>query len=750
MKCTTITGTIAAAAVFIAIAALAQQFDTSGLELVSRDQVPDFATVWVLRADGSAVPLPCLPLDLPDAPVYAMPNGSFLIDATAIPSSPTRASRTGMAFQSEEEEGGGDDLLTPPPDIRNYQKFIRQAFSVVDTNNAAVNDTNLYNTCISFPYDASTGPTLQIARYGTNAAILKANHFDYSAETRDFALLVCDKVQTPTWKSIDLSSSSNSLDGWLIQGLIPNWQVTDPMFMMVSNINIAYNEFFRAIPYSGPQFTLTGAQPYATVSNTVTLTAAIADLSGTTNQQYAVTVNGLPTRYSINSSNTISIDTPYAPNGIEEVELSVGNQCALVSDPGNPTPDTKTAYSTTATLPLDFENDTYLVWASDLCSPDVGINYILFAVSKAQQIAATIKDPASGETLASYGGYVPWPAIVEIPWSFTKADGVTPYTNDTYSVTFVAYDPTTLIITNRIARGGVRAAGRCIVTYEEEDPSLIGGSYLNSQASTWIGSLASGYATLYASDWGSFTEYSTSDIGANRDNSPSDGFPWILTGSYELPWGQHVYAALTNTAFSDFGFYMGHGNGTEIGGHPPGSTFVNTYLPSTNIQECVWYRSHSPNWMMRKVALWACYTDAATPPADFWGNPIDTTGGGTYPSWQKAFGIRDTRRQNSSWVPKNVGLFFGGGLPEGGYSGTLGGTCPEVAAALDDLWISGPYPFPGACDPTYAFSWAVAQIEGMSPEIMKAMPAWIGFGYLPYTGIYDGKLLTNDVSNIKR
>jgi hypothetical protein len=75
------------------------------------------------------------------------------------------------------------------------------------------------------------------------------------------ALLVCDKVETPTWKNIDLLGSFDAQDGWLIQGYIYPTAVTDPMFLLVTNIPPQVNAFFRAIPYSGPQVTLTGANP---------------------------------------------------------------------------------------------------------------------------------------------------------------------------------------------------------------------------------------------------------------------------------------------------------------------------------------------------------------------------------------------------------------------------------------------------------------------------------------------------------
>ena len=403
--------------------------------------------------------------------------------------------------------GGGSTNLPPPaPDVRNYAKFAEQAFSFVDTNNAAANDTNLYNACISFPADTNTAPVLQIASYGAAAIIIKANHFDYSAETRDFALLICDKVQTPIWKIVDFAGSSDSQDGWLVQGSVPNDEVTDPMFLLVSNINLAYNAFFCAIPYGGPQVQLTGAQPYDTVTGTISLQTAIIDLSGTTttNQQMTVTVDGLPARCNVGSGNTISLDTRYAQSGSEEVEVAVSS-VPLVFDPQNPPMDTRLAWTTTATLPLDFENPAFLVNASDMCCPDMGTNYILFGLNQADEISATISEPSSGRLLASYSGSVPYAMTVYLAWNFTEADGVTLYTNDTYKVHFVASDPTTLDVTNGIDRQGVRWGGGTILSYVKDNPltDQTGlAQWGNDQADTWIGqTLTFLYNYIYA-QWG--------------------------------------------------------------------------------------------------------------------------------------------------------------------------------------------------------------------------------------------------------
>ena len=181
---------------------------------------------------------------------------------------------------------------------------------------------------------------------------------------------------------------------------------------------------------------------------------------------------------------------------------------------------------------------------------------------------------------------------------------------------------------------------------------------------------------------------------------------------------------------------MGHGNGTEIGGGPAGNTFVNTYL---NTQTAQSYTIFKGSWRMRKVALWACYTDSS----------YVATASGTLPSWAGAFGIRPCPMLTGSLLAKNVGLFFAGELPQGGYGGTLYGSSVEAAADLDQLWVTGQNSYSGGCDPTYAFSWALNAVTAMNPILSKALPVISGFPYLPYAGVYDGKLMTNDYSDVK-
>ena len=146
---------------------------------------------------------------------------------------------------SQTPPGGGGGTngtpYTPPPDIPNYSKFVGQYFSVIHTNIAGANDTNLYNALLSFAANSSTNPVIQILPYQGNCLLIKASHFDYSGETaRDFTLAISDKAETPLYKSVNLSTVTTN-NGWLVQGSVSYRQVTDPMYLIVSNISRIYN-----------------------------------------------------------------------------------------------------------------------------------------------------------------------------------------------------------------------------------------------------------------------------------------------------------------------------------------------------------------------------------------------------------------------------------------------------------------------------------------------------------------------------
>jgi len=748
---------LAVLAALVASSATQGQPQLSGSEPIPRDQLPRFGTYWFAKGPtGQGLPPLPFPPDNPDLPVYALTNGQYLVDDSSVSYPEFNQKRTrnratySASLEGPPDPGGGEgsgDPPPPPPNIANYQKFIGHAFSVIDTNDAAANDTNLYNACISFADDTNTAPTLQIARYGSNAIIIKANRFDYTAETdRDFALLICDAVNRPLWKNIDLGGASDSQDGWLIQGLVSRYAVTDPMFLTITNITPTYNAFFRAVPYSGPQVELTGAQPYDTVANTITLHAAIADLSGSTTQQLTLLVNGLPPRYTLGPSNAIVIDTRYTPNGPVTVSATVASHNAMAYDPTNAAMDTKLEYDNTATLPLDFENQTYVYFPGDMSDPDIGVNYIVFGVTPPKYIAATITEPSTGRVLKGFSGYDPKFDYVELDWNFTEADGVTPYTNDQYAVTFTASDgsseaSTTLVETNRIERSRVRAAGWVISNYEEVKPSSEhgNGGWINTEMKKWGDATEAMYESLYDHDFFSLTQYYPWQIGSGRDNPTSPHMPFALNPTTEAGWPALVQSVVTNRAYSDFNYGPGHGNGYLIGGGEYASwawflNYVNTKISAWDMQSWVQSGSTGPNgntrYKMRKVAMWCCYS-ART---------------GVYGNWHNAFGINPYQMNTLSG--KNAGLFFNDDLYFT-YYGSPPTDVAEVAAEFDKIWVMGANPWPGACDPNYAIGFAFGVTKMMFPELNNAKPLLLGCPYLPYAGVYDDALTVNDYSQVK-
>ena len=268
-------------------------------------------------------------------------------------------------------------------------------------------------------------------------------------------------------------------------GRLPN-----PMYFEVMNLPKTYNAFFRAIPYGGPQIQLVGAPANSVVSNTITLQAVITDLSGVTNEPFQLTIDGASARYSIGPSNTISLETKYNPNGLDTIYLDAMNN-ARVYDPSNPPDNSQVFFSGSANLSLDFENHTYLAYASEHVSPAIGTTYSVYVTDQPHHIDATISDPATGQIVAHYTNYIPNAATIHVPWNFTGGDGVTAYSNDTFVVTFTAAsDPDAFVTTNQIDRQGVRTAAANIVNYEEEDASLSTGPYLNSQANYYISTIA--------------------------------------------------------------------------------------------------------------------------------------------------------------------------------------------------------------------------------------------------------------------
>ena len=631
--------------------------------------------------------------------------------------------------------GGGGGCTNCPVSYvntnRNYVKFMNHEFSVLDTNIVAQADTNLYNALIAFPDDTNSEPTLQVALYGANTLLIKANHFDYSAETtRELALLICDKAESPTWKSIDFLGASDAQDGWLVQGSVPAWKVTDLMYFKISNIARDCNAFFRAIPYEGAQVNFISPQPYDVVSNTISIEAAVSDLSGITNAQFEVTVDGLPARYSLGSNSIISLNTKYNPEGPVNITLRSQNR-ARVYNLTNRLDNQKIFFSGAETLPLTFENDTYLLFQSDHASPDIGTNYFYYVTDKPQTITASIYSPVNGRVVKSFSGYVPFAATISLSWNFTEANGTTPYSNDTYAVTFQTSNPTTLTYTNEIARDGVRNAAGCFITYQWEDPLLPNGDLLNEQAGARLGGdLAQLYNDLYKPL--SLTQYTVNDIGTNRNHGGCSPYtPWVTS------WPDIMKNAMTNSpVFSDLTIGQAHGSGGSIGGS---SYLTQKFSPLDLKLWCV--NSPSKNWRLRKSALWACYT----------GSILLTTAGDLYPTWAEACGIRPEAIQVSSRSYKNCGFFFAGELPQAFYDNALGSAkvTAVAAAALDQTWICGKFQYPGGCDPTYSFRFAAQATIGRYDGIVNGIPVRAGYAYCVYTANQDSLLRDNDTSQVK-
>jgi hypothetical protein len=655
---------------------------------------------------------------------------------------------------------------TPPPNIRNYAKYGAQIFSLLDTNSVLNdgNDTNLYNACVAINGSTNGLPWLTVAQYGPGAVIIRADNFDYTQTNVDLALLVCDKVETPTWKAIDFSGASDAQDGWLVQGTVPYSQVTSTMFMLVTNINTTYNAFFRVMPYDGPQVVITGTnQPYDTVSNLITLITQIYDLSGTTNEGFLVDVNGdAVSTHSSLSNNAITLDTKYNPNGqdygIDNVDLTVQGFASVYGYTTNAPGDTKLIFTSATSIPLDFENVNYLLFQSALAERDIGTNTILFVCNKEEDFTCTISDPSSN-VVASYAGHIPGPVTVEIDWNFTEADGVTPYSNSTYIVHFTASDPDDFLFPNQIANNDeIRKAAGCYITYEQEPTITTEGEYTDEEDHTWLNETLTGlYQDLYFQD--GITEYLNSDIGANRDYSDCQG----LIQNFDFPrWADFMGPALSNSytsfvdgldypRYSDLTIGGAHGTGTTIGGYGAHSIpWLADEITPPLLQSWLQAPSLAPQWRLRKAALWACL--AGEIPVYSAQNPGPN--GETNPpvSFPLACGIRYQQIQERNYIRKNTCWLIDGLLPQRLQGPGSVDSSAQVAEEADELWVCGANAYPGGCDPTYSSYWVVQQMQGMYPVLAPGASANLdifGYLYLPYTSIYDDQLEMLDHHNVK-
>ena len=635
--------------------------------------------------------------------------------------------------------GGGTNTYSPLPDIPNYLKYQAQSFQVLDTNSVATTDTNLFNALASFSTDNGTNPVLQVMPYQGNCLLFKASHFDYTTETtRDFALIINDKANVPIYKTVDLTGTTTNKNGWLIQGVIHRTAVTDPMYLLVSNISRSYSAYFKVVPYDGPTVQFTGANDGDTVSGDLPLTVTVTDLSGVTNQQIAVLLDGLPARYSITASNAVKVETKYYQNGTTTFSVKAANDNAYVLCPTNNT-DTKTSYENVATLSLDFENPFFVVNSGDMASPDIGSVYLTFGTTQSVSVVASITEPVSGRLLAQYSGTMPSAGAFALQWDFTEANG-SPCTNTQYAVsiaaTSIAGNNFVLMLTNLIDPSGVRTAGGCILN-NEGNSTWGNGTYFNQQEDIWGQTLENVYESLYDKHWDSMTLYTTGDIGPSRENPQNSAMPFTVTSANQGSWEDWLKNTLANRNFSDYNWGPGHANGYFIGGGPWIFNWMNYVTTAISAQDFHRFAlSVGGNWRLRKIAMWGCYTARGK-----------LRNGGMYDGWSEAAGIRPTPKQMTSFMWKNAGLFFNEELFSNPY-GDPATTVYEVAEAFDYFWIAGQDPYPGGCNPNYSIQRALMMTEEVFPELANSEPVIIGYPYLPYNGNNDFSLLMLDSSSV--
>jgi len=84
-----------------------------------------------------------------------------------------------------------------------------------------------------------------------------------------------------------------------------------------------------------------------------------------------------------------------------------------------------------------------------------------------------------------------------------------------------------------------------------------------------------------------------------------------------------------------------------------------------------------------------------------------------------------------------------------GYGGNPNNTTSDTAAFVDRIWGMGKYQYPGGCDPTYSYDFAIRAAIGMYPELTYGNCLRGGFGRCVYTSNLDVQLRNLDTSNVK-
>lgn len=146
------------------------------------------------------------------------------------------------------------------------------------------------------------------------------------------------------------------------------------------------------------------------------------------------------------------------------------------------------------------------------------------------------------------------------------------------------------------------------------------------------------------------------------------------------------------------------------------------------------------NWRLRKTCLWTCYSGCVSLAN------VD----GRYDAWPDAVGIPITFSQYGTMCQKNVGLFFGGELVQRGFNSQWSATTATPIIQMDQTWMCGKNQYPGGCDPTYSFDFAVNATRGRNnPQLDWATPIRVGYGLLLYTSRYDNESLNCVTTHVK-
>lgn len=198
-----------------------------------------------------------------------------------------------------------------------------------------------------------------------------------------------------------------------------------------------------------------------------------------------------------------------------------------------------------------------------------------------------------------------------------------------------------------------------------------------------------------------------------------------------------AYGMTNASTFSELTIAQAHGSGATIGG----GHYLSDKFYTLDLKRWTLGCNTPHNWRLRKACLFTCYN----------GDLGASSAYGIYPTWPDACGIRTAGFQKTSLTYKNCGLFFIGLLPQGyinASTGTAQATA-DVAEFVDQTWVCGKYQYPGGCDPTYSFEFAVRATIGVYPDLTKAAPAIAGFPFCVYDALQDEALRNLNTSGVK-